>query len=522
MRSIFALIAIACTLSDCTGARDNNAGSNKAPATPASSGLTKKKGPEAEVSSLSSMKSPGVQGVSPEPGRSPSTPASQKPTDNLGDADKSDKPIPNRSPNTQHTDYEKPFFVSYPYTKIRTKITKGITALYLYDMLCSSSQRSSLTITKGKGDTCGGEIMRADYGFGYYVIRPRKSEISGECILQVICSNGQAEEVQTVALNTIKKTDQIQISNLPTTRKSPSIRTDTFRVVATRTSKEVNPDDISWGIAPNGCPFAPTVEARTGEISWVCWAKGECSFDVILWDQGIPVDRKPITIKCGEAPAHVASRLSRCEQMVTVNDAYGASPFTCPSGTLLTKDHHGDGRDKDCLTPRAKRCGPRIYMESPDNPPFSSYAISDKYDTLEYVTVRQYKNNKPHGFTSNWFQGIPARTWYRNGTIDGVRIWNHVNTRCAVSSYHKSFQGTFRRGRLFGKCTEWLNNGRKASEGTISDGRPEGLWTWWNEAGNIIHQMNFGNNKRPIKPDKKATILMEFTVCLLIQADPNH
>jgi hypothetical protein len=417
MRPIFALIAIVSTLSVCTGTRDESAGSNEARAKRASSGLSLNKAPEAEASSLSSIKGPSVQRASREPGDTSSTNAPQRPADNLAIADKSEKPITTGSLTGSLGDAERPRFITYP----RGIWIKG--RGYSYAISCKDVKYKDLYLAKGSDDTCNGKLTDREHaGYGNYFIEPQALSRLSECTIQVTCSNGKTSDIQTVIVKRMEDSVQAKIANLPTTRVGRAIRTENFRVRADYNGIESK--DFAWGLALNDCPFAPMIEPDTGEVSWVCWAKGKCTFDVALIIRGIRVDRKPLTIKCGAAAPQVESRLSRCEEVVTVTSVYSKKPFTCPKGMHLESipDILEGEKQSGCCNTQNKRCGPsKVYP--------NVYDRYDEFDTVynssknpfrgKEVSIIQNKNSQYHGFIGSWDAGIPYRGWYRDGKRHG-------------------------------------------------------------------------------------------------------
>lgn len=49
-------------------------------------------------------------------------------------------------------------------------------------------------------------------------------------------------------------------------------------------------------------------------------------------------------------------------------------------------------------------------------------------------------------------------------------------------------EGTFTDGKPNGKRTVWYENGQKRYEGAFTSGTKSGTWTYWDESGNLIRE----------------------------------
>ena len=77
----------------------------------------------------------------------------------------------------------------------------------------------------------------------------------------------------------------------------------------------------------------------------------------------------------------------------------------------------------------------------------------------------------------------------KNGRKDGLWVIYNQNGK-------KKYERTYKDGKLDGLWTNWYDNGQKRSETTFKNGKEEGLVTWWYENGQKWSETTYKNGKK--------------------------
>ena len=75
------------------------------------------------------------------------------------------------------------------------------------------------------------------------------------------------------------------------------------------------------------------------------------------------------------------------------------------------------------------------------------------------------------------------------GDEDGEEVWYEGEDAWYENGQKKREVTSLR----FDHVTEWHASGQKESEGHYKEGERDGLWTWWDEHGNITEQVTYRN-----------------------------
>ena len=76
---------------------------------------------------------------------------------------------------------------------------------YVYNITCADGDSDMVTITKGAGDTCGGQLTDYLSGQGKYLFTPGEPQAPGSCTIELICSDTQLQEVQVSTVSLLEK-----------------------------------------------------------------------------------------------------------------------------------------------------------------------------------------------------------------------------------------------------------------------------------------------------------------------------
>ena len=120
-----------------------------------------------------------------------------------------------------------------------------------------------------------------------------------------------------------------------------------------------------------------------------------------------------------------------------------------------------------------------------------------RYGRGDLESEIQYYKNGNVSIEISWGQGVEAWTcFYENGQKKakgqcGSRgpIARHIHwyeNGQIASEYRYS-----ERGNLEGRVYEWYENGQKKMEGYYWYNHKKGLWTWWDEEGNVIRTKTY-------------------------------
>jgi hypothetical protein len=172
--------------------------------------------------------------------------------------------------------------------------------------------------------------------------------------------------------------------------------------------------------------------------------------------------------------------------------ARGAEPApACPSGTAL-RVHAGE---YSCATRDGVGEGP-------------FWALRDD-GTLQYRGSA--RAGRTHGTWTSWHaNGVRAKqAEYRDGVLVGdFRQWDE-DGRLAYAGRHdergemhgtwtrwwpngrKRIEWEMRHGSPHGAVEAWWENGERKLRGRRADGRREGRWTWWDDAGAITARCRY-------------------------------
>jgi antitoxin component YwqK of YwqJK toxin-antitoxin module len=98
-----------------------------------------------------------------------------------------------------------------------------------------------------------------------------------------------------------------------------------------------------------------------------------------------------------------------------------------------------------------------------------------------------WKDDKQHGLQTTWHENgnMSTKMDFKNHLLVSASRWKPNGNECS----HTNVKG----GR--GVVVTYHNNGQKQSETTFKDGRLHGLYTEWDEDGNVTYKERYENHK---------------------------
>ena len=173
--------------------------------------------------------------------------------------------------------------------------------LYLYDVSCADPDNDVLTLSKGGGDDCGGNLVDHGNGTGRYSFTPGETKGGTTCKLQIQCTDTQDTLIQNATLSITEDNLAPVITNLPATEMRHWGKTGSYAAAAT--DADVPANELNWSLSENTCAFTPVVAASTGEVSWTCGDVQNCSVKVTVTDNGQPAKsvNQVLSLQCVNA-----------------------------------------------------------------------------------------------------------------------------------------------------------------------------------------------------------------------------
>ena len=198
----------------------------------------------------------------------------------------------------------------------------------VYTISCTDGDADALTLARGQGDTCGGQVTDNGNGAGTYSLTATESQGGALCTAQVTCADGFVTIDSTSMVTVLEDNQAPVITNLPTIQSLSWGRPGSFYATAADIDRPRN--TLTWSLTGHSCSFMPLLGAATGELTWVCGYKETCNLDLKVTDNGQPArsDTKKLTITCTNQTPAITS-----EPETTVNE--GATldyAITCTDG----------------------------------------------------------------------------------------------------------------------------------------------------------------------------------------------
>lgn len=146
-----------------------------------------------------------------------------------------------------------------------------------------------------------------------------------------------------------------------------------------------------------------------------------------------------------------------------------------------------------------------IMLASCNEPAKTDIPEQSQTDTTSLPTPVKVLQKMDTTFEENGTSLKKVVQQYENDTL--FRVWNYDNGKLNGESYSYHPDGkpfslhTYVNGKKSGPYKTWHSNGQVYMEGQWKDDVPVGIWNFYNEAGELMKEIDSDKNPIQVEPD---------------------